>query len=245
MIKKILLNLYIWPMFGLTTVTGLLLIPLILAGNAISFRVPVSQLFRKGVRVYGWVLVRLIPFFAPAVLENRGAREPVTGIYVTNHNSAADPYCFGILPGEYAFLTSWPFGIPVYNWVMKQAEYLNTAWGWPTLLEHATRLLKNGCSLIIWPEGHRSRNGRLGNFANGAFRLACETGFPVVPVCITGTFRLMPPGSRLLTPSRIRLTVLPAHYPPKGPNQRQDVRKLKEAVRDAIKNELRRQGYER
>ena len=245
MIKKILLNFYIWPLFAVITVFALLLIPVIMVGNALTFGIPVNRLFRKGVRVYGWVLVRLVPFFAPATLDNRTGHQPITGIYVANHNSAVDPYCFGVLPGEYAFLTSWPFAIPVYNWVMKKAEYLNTAWGWPTLLEHATRLLRNGCSLIIWPEGHRSRTGRMGSFANGAFRLACETGFPVVPVCITGTFKLMPPGSRLLTPSRIRLTVLPAHYPPKGCDQRQEVRKFKEEVRGAIRAELRRQGYER
>ncbi|HER63244.1 MAG TPA: 1-acyl-sn-glycerol-3-phosphate acyltransferase [Desulfobacteraceae bacterium] len=244
MIKKLLLNLYIWPLFFLVTLVALLLIPIIFTVNLLFVRKPVNSLFRIGVRVYGWVLVRLVPFFAPVRLHDRSGGRPETGIYVANHNSSADPYCFGVIPGEFVFFTSWPFNIPVYNWIMKQAEYLNTGWGWQTLYEKSVRLLKNGCSLIIWPEGHRSRTGELANFENGAFRLASETGFPIVPVCITGTHRLMPPGQRFLTPSRVSVTILPPHHPPRGRSDRQSIQQLKEQVRETFDRELLRQGHD-
>ena len=240
MIKKFLLNLYIWPLFSVVTLVIILLIPFIWLGNRVTLRVPVSRAFRLGIRIYGLILVRWIPFFAPVRLQDRSGGMPETGIYVANHNSALDPYCYGVLSGEYAFLTSWPFGIPFYRWVMKKAQYLNAAWDWNTLLEKSVQLLENGCSLIIWPEGHRSRNGELGKFKNGAFRLACETGYPIVPVCITGTYKLMPPESRLLTPSRVRVTVLPPHYPPAGVSGRIAVQELSDRVRETLAKELKK-----
>lgn len=241
MIKKLLLNLYIWPLFFIITLIALLLIPVVLTCNFLTFRKPASRLYRLGVRMYGWVLVRLVPFFCPVRLYDRSGGRPETGIYVTNHNSSVDPYCFGVVQGEFAFLTSWPFNIPIYSWVMKQAEYLNANWGWETLYDRSVNLLEKGCSLIIWPEGHRSRTGELGKFENGAFRLSIETGYPIVPVCIRGTHKLMKPGQRFLTPSRVSVTILPPHYPHSEQNSRQDVQRLNESVRNAFANELNAQ----
>jgi len=237
-IKKLLLNLYIWPLLFIVTVIALFLVPFILAANLLFFRKPVPSMYRKGVRIYGWFLVRAVPFFAPVRLSDRSGGRPPTGIYVVNHNSSVDPYCFGVIPGEFAFFTSWPFNIPVYNWIMNRAEYLNTGWGWQILQEQSSRLLHSGCSLIIWPEGHRSRSGELGSFENGAFRLACETGYPVVPVCIQGTHTLLAPGQRLLTPSQVRVIILPPHYPPGEGGERQRVNRLKDDVRQAFLREL-------
>jgi 1-acyl-sn-glycerol-3-phosphate acyltransferase len=241
-IKKLLLNLYIWSLFPIITLFALLLIPVILTINLLFFRKQVSRLYRLGVRTYGLILVHYIPFFSPTTLHDRSGGRPKTGIYVTNHNSAVDPYCFGVVPGEFAFVTSWPFNIPIYSWIMKQAEYLNIKLGWQTLYEESTHLMKNGCSLIIWPEGHRSRSGELGDFENGAFRLACETGYPIVPVCIKGTHRLMAPGQRFLTPSKLSVTILPPHYPPEKQGNKQSIQQLKEQVREVFDNELRKQN---
>jgi 1-acyl-sn-glycerol-3-phosphate acyltransferase len=52
-------------------------------------------------------------------------------------------------------------------------------------------------SIVIFPEGTRSRDGRLNEFKKGAFVLAIATGLPIVPVCCVGTRRLMPRGSRM------------------------------------------------
>ena len=238
MIKKLLLNLYIWPLFFVVTLVAMLLIPFLWLGNSITLRVPVGRAFRLGIRKYGLILVRWIPFFAPVQFQDRSGGTPEVGIYVANHNSSVDPYCYGVLPGEYAFLTSWPFSIPFYRWAMNKAQYLNAAWDWNTLLAKSFQLLENGCSLIIWPEGHRSRDGALGKFKNGAFRLSCETGHPVIPVCIKGTHRLMPPGSRLLTPSRVSVTILPPQYPPKDLSGRIASQKLSAKVRETLLREL-------
>jgi len=241
-IKKLLLNLYIWPLFAIVTLITIFLIPFIFLGNSLTTRAPVSRVFRLGIRIYGSVLVRWLPFFAPVRLEDSSGGMPKTGIFIANHNSSIDPYCYGVISGEYAFMASWPFGIPFYSWAMEKAEYLNTAWEWVTIRNKAVQLLEKGCSLIIWPEGHRSKNGKLGKFKNGAFRLACETGYPVVPVCISGTEILLPPGKKLLTPSRVRLTVLPPLYPSSELSGRPATRELKERALESLAMELKRQN---
>jgi 1-acyl-sn-glycerol-3-phosphate acyltransferase len=60
------------------------------------------------------------------------------------------------------------------------------------------RAAAEGSSIVIFPEGTRSRDGRLREFKKGAFVLAIATGLPIVPVCCIGTRRLMPRGSRLM-----------------------------------------------
>jgi 1-acyl-sn-glycerol-3-phosphate acyltransferase len=65
-----------------------------------------------------------------------------------------------------------------------------------------------GLSIMVFPEGHRSRDGRMGRFYSGAFKLACHNRIPVVPICIRGSDRLLPPGRRWLAPARIRVTCL-------------------------------------
>jgi 1-acyl-sn-glycerol-3-phosphate acyltransferase len=70
------------------------------------------------------------------------------------------------------------------------------------------RVRAEGQSFVVFPEGTRSRDGRLGEFKKGAFVLAIRLGLPVVPVACRGTRRLMPRGSRLtVIPGEIELVV--------------------------------------
>ena len=70
------------------------------------------------------------------------------------------------------------------------------------------RVRNDGDSFIVFPEGSRSRDGRLGEFKKGAFVLAIRLGLPVVPVICRGTRRLMPKGSRLnVVPGEVEIVV--------------------------------------
>jgi 1-acyl-sn-glycerol-3-phosphate acyltransferase len=236
--RKLLLNLWFWPVFVVVTAVALLLVPTLCVGNAVTFRFPVGRGVRIGVRLYGWLLIRSLQWAIPVTLVDRsgGLFPPV--VFVANHSSSVDPYLFGMLPLEMAFVTSWPFRIPVYKWIMGLAGYLNTADGWERLAEEGARLLATGCSLIVWPEGHRSRDGRLRRFRNGAFRLAVQAGCPVVPVCICGTDRFLPPGHRTPSPAAVRMTVLPAiAVSDDGGNEKEAVRILRDRAYAAIRAE--------
>ncbi len=71
----------------------------------------------------------------------------------------------------------------------------------------ATAKLRQGKSYMVYPEGTRSRDGRLLNFKKGAFIMAIEAGVPVVPVTISGASKIMPKGEFKITPSTVYLTI--------------------------------------
>ena len=236
--KKVLLNLYFWPAFGLVSVLAFLTLPFLLLANLLFIRQPLDSFIRRGVRIYGWILVRVIPFMAPVRVENQNCDLELPAIFVANHNSSVDPYLFGALPYENAFVTTWPFKIPVYKYVMGMARYINANEGWDHVLEEGRKLMERGSSLIIWPEGHRSRDGRLRRFHNGAFRLAVQTGRPIVPVCIKGTHKLLAPGKRFLSPSRVSMVILPPIWPERQDETAITVRLLRQKTRAAFETEL-------
>lgn len=77
-------------------------------------------------------------------------------------------------------------------------------------LQPVVGALKNGTSLIIFPEGTRSYDYRLGKFKKGAFHMAMEAGVPIVPVIIRNAHDAMPRGTNIFKPAAIDVTVLPA-----------------------------------
>jgi len=236
-LKKFFLNIYFWPAFAVVTLAALLLFVLLLPCYLLFARRCVPSALRRGIRVYGWVLIRIVPFMAPVKIEDHTGDIPYPVIYTPNHFSSVDPYLFGLVPREIAFITSWPYRIPIINRIMRLAGYIDAEKGWKEVQEQGCKLIKAGCSLLIWPEGHRSRDRSMGRFRNGAFQLACRTRTPVVPVCIVGSNRLLPPHSRLLTPQKVKIVLLPPVHPPhgEGPNE---VYELKKKIRKSIAKEL-------
>ena len=64
------------------------------------------------------------------------------------------------------------------------------------VIKEAIRVLKKGDILIIYPEGTRTRTGEMGEGRLGVARIFLETGVPILPVAVKGTFELMPPGKK-------------------------------------------------
>ncbi len=240
--KKLLLNLYFWPLFVLITMTAIMVSPLMLLGNRLLSSMDTGRFVRMAILIYGKALLALAsPFVRVQVMDQRGDADPPL-VYAANHQSAVDPYLFAILEGDNAFITTWPFSIPLYNIFMRLAGYIDAAKGFQHVKEKAAELLSQGCSLIVWPEGHRSRDGRLGRFKNGAFVVADLAQTGVVPVCIDGSGKVMPPGSRLLSPGRITVSLMPPVFPQGPKGEPETVRELKHRVRSMIAGRLERGG---
>ena len=102
-------------------------------------------------------------------------------------------------------------------------------------IEDSEKTLRGGMSLVIFPEGSRSWNGKMSPFKRGAFMLAPEFRLPVVPLTIDGSFKAMPRFTYNMTPTTITLTIHPPIYPgEKGFNTRQ----LMEQCRVEIESSL-------
>ena len=74
-------------------------------------------------------------------------------------------------------------------------------------IEEAARRIKAGQSVVIFPEGTRTRDGRLGSFKKGGFHLAIDSGAAIVPMAIQGSRQLMPAGSPLIRSGEVRLKI--------------------------------------
>jgi 1-acyl-sn-glycerol-3-phosphate acyltransferase len=94
----------------------------------------------------------------------------------------------------------------------------------------AGKLIEDGWSLVIFPEGGRSPLGWAQEFKGGAAYLAIRTGVPVVPVHIEGTRRVLKKGAKRLTPSHTNLTFGRALRPLEGEDSRQMAVRIEQAV---------------
>lgn len=74
-------------------------------------------------------------------------------------------------------------------------------------MDEAKAKLKDGMSLVVFPEGSRSCNGQMSSFKRGAFKLALDFNLPVVPITIDGSFKVMPRTTYNVTPGKIILTI--------------------------------------
>ena len=103
--------------------------------------------------------------------------------------------------------------------------------------EAGARMRREGLTLVLFPEGTRSRDGRLRAFKKGAFALAAETRTPIVPVAVHGGARVLPEGGGRLEAGTIRIRCGPRiELRPGEPVDRESIRRRS---RDAIATMLR------
>ncbi len=132
-------------------------------------------------------------------------------IFLANHVNLLDGFLlYGCLPWvfrglELAAHFSWPiYGLLTRyfgNIPVDPANPFTTARG----LRRAGRALRRGISILVLPEGHRTRDGGIGAFGRGAFSLAVQSGAPLVPVVMAGAFRVLRTGSWKVTPGPVRI----------------------------------------
>lgn len=118
-------------------------------------------------------------------------------IYMANHQSNFDiPVLLGYLPVQFRWLAKAElFKIPMFGRAMLGAGYVkidrfNQQSAFESISEAAQKM-KNGVSVMIFPEGTRSKDGRIRPFKKGGFVMAVDSGVPIVPVIIRGTWPIM------------------------------------------------------
>jgi 1-acyl-sn-glycerol-3-phosphate acyltransferase len=158
-------------------------------------------------------------------------------IFLANHLSTLDIWVVApALPDTTRFVSKRSiFWIPVLGQAMAVAGFIPIDRTDRTRairsLGRASQRIRDGESVILFPEGTRSRDGRLGRFKRGAFHLAFEAGVPVVPVAISGTGRVVRPRSIVVHPGPVEVTFLPPIDPADHPN---DLEGLLARTRKAI-----------
>ena len=163
-------------------------------------------------------------------------------VFVANHSSFTDVFLVVRLPWEMKWLAKKSiFSIPLLGWQLRVAGDVPIVRGdresAQEAMEEMRKRLASGVSMILFPEGTRSPDGSLGEFRDGAFRLAIEAGVDVVPLAIAGAAKSLPKRSLVFRPSTATLRVL-SPVPTAGLTG-SDARSLGSAVRERIDRAIR------
>ena len=163
-------------------------------------------------------------------------------VFIANHASNVDIWVLmRVLPANAAFVANQELRrVPVIGQALATSGVVfvdrsNRARAIRSLTI-AAEMVRSGRSVILFPEGTRSRDGTLQPFKKGPFHLALQAGVPVIPVAIRGSWNVLPPGTIRVTPGAVMVRFLePIASEPFGPD---DVEGLLQSVHSALARDL-------
>jgi 1-acyl-sn-glycerol-3-phosphate acyltransferase len=239
-------NAWVWTVTVLTVLLGFFYVGLVFLATAPfdKGRYAAGRAFRQ----LGVVVTTLNPYwrFETDGVRIRDPRRPY--VAVSNHESYADIFLICHFPWEMKWLSKTTiFKIPVMGWMMRMAGDIpivrgDRDSGARALAICRDRLAKR-VSVMIFPEGTRSPTDEMLPFKDGAFRLAIETGAPILPIALAGTRGAMAKGSFEFRPAHAIGRVLEP-IPTVGlteadvPALRDQVRSVIEAAREVLRSKL-------
>lgn len=188
--------------------TWLVFVPIFLVLTLLTALTTIIGCLLGGERVFsyypGMIWSRLTCYLALCPVHVRGREHIKRGksyVFVANHQGAFDIFMI------YGFL-----GVPI-KWVMKAglekipfvgaacraAGFIfvdnSSSKAAARSVREAERALKSGASIAIFPEGSRTKTGRLGRFKKGAYQMAADQHLPIIPITLNGPFDVLPIGS--------------------------------------------------
>jgi 1-acyl-sn-glycerol-3-phosphate acyltransferase len=174
-------------------------------------------------RRHRWLIRRMISNYGMAVIHSGwplvsvkfldcAPEEKPPFVFVSNHRSTADAFLMGFLPFECVqVLNLWTSRLPLVSRLCRIGEYLRIREiPFDGFLATGARLLNEGVSVIVFPEGTRSGSRQMGPFHGSAFRLAQNASVKICPLTISGSERIPGRGSLVMHPGRIVVTKLPS-----------------------------------
>ncbi|MEX0945052.1 MAG: lysophospholipid acyltransferase family protein, partial [Balneolaceae bacterium] len=214
----------------------LLLIIRIFDRDPVRYRT--GRMFRR----LGFAISRINPNWMISLegYEHLNDREPY--VMVSNHLSNADIPVISNLPWEMKWIAKKElFDLPLLGWMLKLSGDISvdrkSSNKRSAVFKQCSYYLEKGVSVIFFPEGTRSRSGKLNKFAVGAFDLAIRENIPVLPIAVDGTQKCLPKKSWLFEPEvYVKLKVLdPVDV---SGYSREDSFKLMDKVRNDIARQL-------
>lgn len=154
---------------------------------------------------------------APGVTVEVSVRTPLDPkrpyVFMANHASMVDIWMVFVgVPVRFRFIAKKQLGrIPLFGWAMRAGRFIfidrHNAASARRSIEEAARRIAAGQSVVIFPEGTRTRDGKLAPFKKGGFHLAMNSGAEIVPMAIHGSRAIMPRGAALIRSGRVRLEI--------------------------------------
>lgn len=190
---------------------GLMLGSSVASVIAYPFRTPAEQSL-KSARAFRRVLdlarTRVTPTYDAAFDRERPS------VFCFNHVNVLDAHtaCATIPQPFVGLMLAWHFKIPGYGWMMKATHGIPVHPGQgrtAKLIEAAKDRAAHGLSILVFPEAHRTLDGKVGPYKRGMFFMARSAGLPIVPVAVRGMFEVNRKGSMLISPGDVSVYVGP------------------------------------
>ncbi len=202
------------------------------------------------------LLYRVAMWIANAGVRSAGIKVDIQGmenvpagracIFMCNHVSNLDPpVVLPLLPGRCSvMLKKELMSIPILGRAMRMGQFVPVERGGKRDAAQASVLaagkaLNDGLNMLVFPEGTRSKDGRLSAFKKGPFFLAMETKAPVVPVAIMGTEKMMRKGSAAIIPGVARIRLLPAIEVTDFQTREDLLRAVRSAIAEVLPEEMK------
>jgi 1-acyl-sn-glycerol-3-phosphate acyltransferase len=157
-------------------------------------------------------------------------------VFAANHQSIYDiPILFASLPFQLRIIAKASLGrIPFMGWHLQRTGHVLVDRSNPGagVVKRMARLVAEGHSLLVFPEGTRSTDGMVARFKRGPFVIALDGGLPVVPISLVGTRHVMFKGQLMVRPGRVEVHV---HQPIETAGlARETARDFAATVRDTV-----------
>jgi 1-acyl-sn-glycerol-3-phosphate acyltransferase len=167
-------------------------------------------------------------------------------IFVSNHASMFDiPTVMVALKGKVNIVFKKELTrVPIWGWALRYGPFIMIDRSNPrdamASIERAAETIRGGQSVILFPEGTRTTDGKLQPFKRGAFTLAAKSGVPVVPMTINNTYGIMPKGNFQVKKADIAV-ILEKPIRTNGLETKMDELKLSDQVHQAIEQHYKNQ----
>jgi len=197
-------------------------------------------LLRRYTEEWGAHYLERAPFAGVTVTGRDRLELDRPAVYVANHESMVDVLAIfsARLPALWVSKVE-NFYAPALGWNMWLNGYIPVRRGYlpsiMTMMRTCLARLAQGRSLIVFPEGTRSTDGKLRSFYRGAFFLAARARAPIIPLCLDGTRNVLGKGTVLVRPQQVRVNILEPIEPSAYDF---DSRRLRDATRDRMTVEL-------
>jgi 1-acyl-sn-glycerol-3-phosphate acyltransferase len=199
---------------------------------------------------------KLAKVFSKGILTIAGVKLQVYGlenfdhnstfVFVSNHASQLDiPVLQFTIPNRISIVFKKELSrIPLFGWQLVLGPYImidrsNPDAAMKSIEKAKIKMTKGNLSPVVFPEGTRTETGEVQKFKRGAFYLAVKSGFPIVPVSISGSYSILPKGRFRINKGEIKVT-FDRPIPTENVQNRKEELELMEKVRDIIIQNLER-----
>ena len=158
----------------------------------------------------GWC-IRHIPGLQASInnrYNHHFGEQPV--MYICNHQSVLDiVYILSLTPKMVVLTKEWVWKNPVLGIVLRLTDCMPITYGNEVNLERMREMVAKGYSVMIFPEGTRTKDGNIGRFHRGAFYIAEQLSLDICPLLIKGMYTVLSKNEFRIRPSKVVLNVLP------------------------------------